>query len=69
MLGQGVLARHGGLLLTSGIVGILAGLVALSKWPIGGVWALGLVIGIDLLLHGVWWIMFGLSLRRHPIRL
>ena len=24
----------------------------------------GLVIGIDLLLHGIWWIMFGLSLRR-----
>ena len=61
--------RHGGLLLASGIVGILAGLVVLSKWPIAGWWALGLVIGIDLLLHGAWWIKFGLSLRRQPIHL
>jgi len=59
--------RHGGLLLASGIVGILAGLIVLIKWPIDGLWALGLVIGIDLLLHGVWWIMFGLSLRRQSI--
>jgi uncharacterized membrane protein HdeD (DUF308 family) len=58
--------RHGGWLLASGIVGILAGLVVLLKWPISGVWALGLVVGVDLVLHGAWWIMFGLSLRQHP---
>jgi uncharacterized membrane protein HdeD (DUF308 family) len=61
--------RHGGVLLASGIVGILAGLVVLIKWPIGGLWAVGLVVGIDLVLHGVWWIIFGLSLRRQPIHL
>jgi uncharacterized membrane protein HdeD (DUF308 family) len=60
--------RHGALLLSSGIVGILAGLVVLFKWPITGLWALGLVVGIDLLLHGAWWIMFGLTLRHRPIR-
>jgi uncharacterized membrane protein HdeD (DUF308 family) len=61
--------RYGGLLLASGIVGILAGLVVLIKWPIDGLWALGFVVGIDLVLHGVWWVMFGLSLRRQPIHL
>ena len=61
--------RYGGLLLTSGIVGILAGLVVLIKWPIDGLWALGFVVGIDLVLHGVWWVMFGFSLRRQPIHL
>ena len=58
--------RFGGLLLSSGIVGILAGLVILSKWPLSGLWVLGLVVGVDLLLHGSWWVMFGLSLR-HPL--
>jgi uncharacterized membrane protein HdeD (DUF308 family) len=56
--------RQGGLLLSSGLVGILAGLIALAKWPIDGLWALGLVVGIDLLLHGGWWVVFGLSLKQ-----
>ncbi|HET6387950.1 HdeD family acid-resistance protein [Hyphomicrobium sp.] len=54
----------GWLLLASGIVGIAAGLVILSKWPISGLWVLGLVVGIDLLVHGFWWITLGLGLRR-----
>lgn len=49
----------GGLLLASGIVGILAGLVILNKWPVSGLWVIGLVIGVDLLLHGIWWIALG----------
>ncbi|MBS0240319.1 MAG: HdeD family acid-resistance protein [Proteobacteria bacterium] len=53
----------GWLLLASGIVGILAGMVILSKWPVSGLWVLGLVVGIDLLLHGVWWITLGSQLR------
>ena len=53
----------GWLLLVSGIVGIAAGLVILSKWPVSGLWVLGLVVGIDLLLHGFWWISLGNRLR------
>ena len=44
----------GALLLISGLVGIAAGLIILSKWPISGLWVLGAVVGIDLLLHGLW---------------
>jgi uncharacterized membrane protein HdeD (DUF308 family) len=54
----------GTLLLVSGIVGIAAGLVILAKWPVSGLWVLGLLVGIDLLLHGVWWISLGGRLRR-----
>jgi uncharacterized membrane protein HdeD (DUF308 family) len=53
----------GGLLLASGVVGILAGLVILAKWPVSGLWVIGLVVGVDLLIHGVWWIMLGWRLR------
>ncbi|MBY0558925.1 HdeD family acid-resistance protein [Hyphomicrobium sp.] len=54
----------GSLLLISGIVGIVAGLVILAQWPVSGLWVLGLLVGIDLLLHGVWWISLGGRLRR-----
>ncbi len=53
----------GWLLLLSGVVGIVAGLIILSKWPISGLWVLGLLVGIDLLVHGVWWVSLGLQLR------
>jgi uncharacterized membrane protein HdeD (DUF308 family) len=51
--------RFGWLLLTSGIVGVLAGLVILAKWPLSGLWVFGLVVGVDLLLHGLWWLVSG----------
>jgi uncharacterized membrane protein HdeD (DUF308 family) len=59
---------YGALLLSSGIVGTLAGLIVLLKWPIDGLWGLGLVVGVDLLLHGAWWVMLGFRLKQQPIR-
>ncbi len=56
----------GSLLLLSGIVGILAGFVILAKWPVSGLWVLGTLVGIDLLLHGIWWIALGWQLHREP---
>jgi uncharacterized membrane protein HdeD (DUF308 family) len=48
--------RLGWLLFASGLIGILGGLVILLKWPLSGLWVLGLAVGIDLIVHGVWWI-------------
>jgi len=48
----------------SGAVAILAGGVILSGWPASGLWVLGLILGIDLVVHGVWWIVFAFVLRR-----
>lgn len=55
--------RFGWLLLCSGIVGMLAGLVILLKWPLSGLWVFGLVVGVDLLLHGAWWVASGWAAR------
>lgn len=56
----------GSLLLLSGVIGIIAGFVILAKWPVSGLWVLGTLVGIDLLLHGVWWIALGWQLRGEP---
>jgi uncharacterized membrane protein HdeD (DUF308 family) len=55
--------RYGWLLLLSGVVGVLAGLVILFKWPLSGLWVFGLVVGIDLVLHGLWWVATGWGAR------
>jgi uncharacterized membrane protein HdeD (DUF308 family) len=54
------------LLFTSGIVGILASFVIVAKWPLSGLWVFGLMVGIDLLLHGIWWVVHGWTARHEP---
>jgi uncharacterized membrane protein HdeD (DUF308 family) len=49
----------GWIMLVSGIFGVLAGLVVLTGFPMSGLWVLGLVLGIDLISHGVAWLTFG----------
>jgi uncharacterized membrane protein HdeD (DUF308 family) len=46
----------GWLLLLSGVFGIVAGLIILRGWPQSGLWFLGLLLGIDLIFHGVGWL-------------
>jgi uncharacterized membrane protein HdeD (DUF308 family) len=58
--------RLGWLLFASGLAGILGGLVIFLKWPLSGLWVLGLVVGVDLILHGIWWITSGWTARGEP---
>jgi uncharacterized membrane protein HdeD (DUF308 family) len=46
------------IMLVSGAFGILAGIVILTGWPMTGLWVLGLVLGIDLISHGVAWLSY-----------
>ena len=58
-----VLWRQAGLiLLFSGIIGALAGGLILAEWPNSSLWVLGLLLGVDLLFHGIAWITYSLSL-------
>jgi uncharacterized membrane protein HdeD (DUF308 family) len=46
------------IMLISGVLGIIAGLIILAQWPMSGLWVLGLLIGIDLVAHGIAWLTF-----------
>jgi len=55
--------RWGWLLILSGLVAILAGLIIFAGWPWSGLWVLGLLLGIDFIFHGVGWLIFAFALR------
>jgi uncharacterized membrane protein HdeD (DUF308 family) len=48
----------GWLMLLSGVFGILAGVVIITGFPMSGLWVLGLLLGIDLISHGVAWLTY-----------
>jgi uncharacterized membrane protein HdeD (DUF308 family) len=48
----------GWIMLLSGGFGIVAGLVILTGFPMSGLWVLGLMLGIDLISHGVAWLTY-----------
>lgn len=48
------------IMLLSGVFGLLAGLVILSGWPASGLWLLGALLGVDLIIHGVAWLIFAI---------
>jgi uncharacterized membrane protein HdeD (DUF308 family) len=42
------------------------GLVIYKRFPETALWAIGTLIGIQLIFDGWYWIMLGISLRRLP---
>ena len=57
---------HGGwlLLFAGGAAGILVGLMIFSGWPATAMWAVGMMIGINLVFAGVGVIGLAMALRR-----
>jgi len=47
----------------SGIVSFVLGALLLKNWQTASLWFLGLYIGIDLMFHGLSWIMFSLGVH------
>jgi uncharacterized membrane protein HdeD (DUF308 family) len=54
----------GWLLISSALLGIATGVVVLLGFPWAGLVVPGLLVGIDLILHGFWWLALGLWIRR-----
>lgn len=47
----------------SGLFALIAGLLILIGWPESGLWVIGTFLGIDLILHGVGWVVVALNQR------
>lgn len=52
-----------GMLILSGIITVLLGILILMAWPASGLYTLGMFLGADMLVYGVSWISFGMWLR------
>jgi uncharacterized membrane protein HdeD (DUF308 family) len=48
----------------SGIIASLMGVLLLVQWPLSGLWAIGLFVGIDLIIIGLGWVTLALDLRK-----
>ena len=50
-------------LILAGIASILMGIIILSNWPISGLWVIGLLIAIELLISGWSYIFFAFAIK------
>jgi uncharacterized membrane protein HdeD (DUF308 family) len=53
-----------GWLLMNGLITLALGALILFHWPSSTVWAIGTLVGINLLMTGVTRLMFGLAIRK-----
>jgi uncharacterized membrane protein HdeD (DUF308 family) len=51
------------MVLLAAAVTFLLGLVIVVRWPTDSVYVLGILLGVDLLFHGIGWASFGIGLR------
>ncbi len=52
-----------GWVLANGIITLLLGIAIWRRWPEDSLWVIGLFVGIELVISGWAWVMFGLLLK------
>lgn len=55
--------QYWGWTLFSGVISLLLGILVLAEWPISSLWLIGVFVGIDLLIYGWMFIIFGLTVK------
>lgn len=58
LLGVSQWRQDGWIMLASGVFGVVAGVIVLTGMPTSGLWALGVLLGLDLITHGIAWLTF-----------
>ena len=50
-------------MLLSGALSLLLGLLIWNQWPLAGVWAIGILVGIELLSTGISLVILGSAVK------
>src|SRR5262249_25070691 len=53
-----------GLVMTSGVLSLLFGAMVLASWPFSGAWAIGTLVGVELIFDGWTMVTLGTTLRQ-----
>jgi len=56
---------HSGWAILSGVLTLLFGLIILIHWPFSSLYALGIILGVDLIQTGADWMHLGFFLKKH----
>lgn len=54
--------------LASGIITLILGILVWARWPLSGLWVIGLFIGIDLIIAGWAQVALAIGARRFPFK-
>jgi uncharacterized membrane protein HdeD (DUF308 family) len=52
------------LMLASGVIALVLGLLIWRQWPVSGLWAVGILVGVDLLMTGISMVALAATVRR-----
>ena len=53
-----------GWILFNGVVTVLLGVAIWQQWPDSGLWAVGMLVGIELIVNGVAWSVLSVGVRK-----
>ena len=54
---------HWGSVLVNGVISLVLCMLIWRRWPVSGLWVIGLFVGIEKLFSGMSWVTLGLSVR------
>jgi uncharacterized membrane protein HdeD (DUF308 family) len=52
-----------GWMLLNGVISVVLGVAIWRRWPLDGLWVIGLFVGIEMIFSGLSWVMLGLAVR------
>ena len=57
---------HWGSVLVNGVISLVLGMLIWRRWPVSGLWVIGLFVGIEMLLNGWSLVMLSMTGRTLP---